>query len=244
MSDTPATIRQRIKHTAKRIRHVKKLLPALVALQKRRRQQLAKLIRPHKPPTRTNPPLDIFGVDYAWGKVPYDALKKAGVKYALRYISHDTGKDLSLAEKRALHARGIKVGLVFETTAKRALAGKDAGAWDARFSRDRCKSLGLADIPVFFAVDWDATDADKPHIAEYLRGAVSVLGRERVGVYGSFYVVGYMASHDVCDYLWQTYAWSGGFEHDQAHVLQYSNSHVIGGLSCDYNHARSLAWAR
>ena len=185
-------IKQRFKHTAARLRKLKRVQQALTVLQRRRRRQLDRL---HKPPTTKNPPLDIFGVDYSKGRVPYDALKRAGV-------------------------------------------------WDARFSRDRCKSLGLADIPVFFAVDWDATDADKPRIAEYLKGAVSVLGRERVGVYGSFYVVGYMASHKVCDYFWQTYAWSGGFEHDQAHVLQYLNGQSIGGLSLDFNHARSLAWAR
>jgi hypothetical protein len=241
------TIQQRFKHTAKRIAHLRKVLPALVQLQKKRRKQLANkppVVAPHKPPTNTNPPLEIFGVDYAWGKVPYDALKKAGVKYALRYISHDAGKDLTVAEKRALHARGIQVGLVFESTSNRALGGESAGRTDARFAKSRCTSLGLNDIPVFFACDWDATDAQKPTIAAYLRGAAGVLGRQRVGVYGSYYVVKHMVDHDVCDYFWQTYAWSGGHVSEQAHVLQYSNAHSIGGLSLDYNKARSLAWAR
>jgi hypothetical protein len=202
---------------------------------------------PPKPPTPPTPgpqPLDIFGVDYAWGKVPYDALKKAGVRFVLRYISHDAGKDLSLVELKALHKRGIKVGLVFETTAQRALSGYSGGQSDATYAKQRCHALGLDDIPVFFACDWDATDAQKPDIAKYLGGAVSVLGHARVGVYGSYYVVKYMVNMKACDWFWQTYAWSGGLIHPDAHVLQYSNGHSIGGLSLDFDHARSLGWAR
>lgn len=244
---TPATIRQRIKHTATRIKWIKKAakpLASLVQLQKQRRQQLARLVSPHKPPTKTNPPLEVFGVDYAWGAVPYDELKRAGVKYALRYISHDFAKDLDTIELRQLRKRGIQVGLVFESTPNRALGGAAAGRSDAIFAKARCRALGLNDIPVFFACDWDATDSQKPAIAAYLQGAAEVLGKSRVGVYGSYYVVHYMVQHDVCAWFWQTYAWSGGLVHDQAHVLQYSNGHHIGGLSLDFNKARSLAWAR
>ena len=245
---TPAEqIKHRIRHTAWRLKKMKLVAAALRQLQKRRRAQLANLppvVKPHKPPTNTNPPLEIFGVDYAWGKVPYDALKRAGVKYALRYISHDFAKDLDTVELRELDKRGIQVGLVFESTANRALGGAAAGRLDATFSKARCRALGLNDIPVFFACDWDATDAQKPTIAAYLRGAAAVMGKSRVGVYGSYYVVKHMVEHDVCDWFWQTYAWSGGLVHNQAHILQYSNGHNIGGLSLDYNKARSLAWAR
>ena len=181
--------------------------------------------------------LAIEGVDYAWGKKPYDQLQKAGFKFAMRYVSFDASKDLSKAELGALHKRGIKVGLVFEAGAKRALQGKQTGTKDAAYCAARTVALGLPNIPVYFAVDWDASDHDKPLIADYLSGAVSALGFQRVGVYGSYYVVRYMAQNQVCRWFWQTYAWSGGLVHPQAHILQYRNGQTVGGLSVDFDKA-------
>jgi hypothetical protein len=49
--------------------------------------------------------------------------------------------------------------------------------------------------------------------------------------------VRYCVNFKVCDWFWQTYAWSGGLVHPDAHILQYSNGHTLAGVSCDYNHA-------
>jgi hypothetical protein len=173
------------------------------------------------------------GLDYAWGKPPYDELKHQGFKFAMRYVSHDPGKDLTLAEKNELWKRGISVGLVFESTSGRARAGSRAGIQDAQHAQASAVHLGLPTIPIYFAVDFDATDVDKPFIASYLGGATKVLGHDRVGVYGGYYVIKYMADQRVCKYFWQTYAWSGGRVHPAAHILQYKNGVRIGGLSCD-----------
>jgi hypothetical protein len=181
--------------------------------------------------------LNVPGIDYAWGTKPYDTFKAQGFKFAMRYLSHDAGKDLSAAERDALWKRGIKVGLVWESTAGRALQGFDAGLADAEFAKQRCNALGLKDIPVYFAVDFDATEAQKPVIAKYLLGAVKALGHTRVGVYGGYYVVKYMHDHAVCRWFWQTYAWSGGHVHAHAHVYQHKNGVSVGGLSCDLNKA-------
>lgn len=215
------------------------------------------VVPPPKPPP-ANPTLSVFGVDYSSpGPRPYDALAKAGVKFVMRYISFDPSKDLTKTELAALHRRGIKVGLVFETTAERALQGHDAGAKDATYAASRAKGYGLAGAPIYFAVDFDATDRQKPVIAAYLTGAVSVLTKARVGVYGSYYVVRYMAQNDVCGLFWQTYAWSGGLVwwaqkltgttvapkghliHPSAHIYQFSNGQRIGGLDVDFNKATS-----
>lgn len=195
-----------------------------------------------KPPSPH--PLTIFGVDYAWGNKPYSSLKAAGVKFAMRYISHDLTKDLLAGELIELHKHGIKVGLVFESGGKRALGGYLAGVQDAGYAKNRTQSLGLGSIPVFFAVDWDATDAQKPAIASYLRGAATILGKHRVGVYGSYHVVRYAAHEGVCDWFWQTYAWSGGLIHGAVHLLQYRNAQSINGLSVDFNKARTLDFTR
>lgn len=183
-------------------------------------------------------PLTVPGVDYAWGAKPYDEFKKAGIKFAMRYISKDPGKDLTAAEKDQLFRRGINVGVVYESTAGRAMSGYSGGRQDALYANARVKALGLDGIPIYFAVDFDATDAQKPTIAAYLTGASAVLGKHRVGVYGGYYVVKHMVDHKICDWFWQTYAWSGGLVHPQTHIYQYRNGVRIGGLSCDLNHGR------
>jgi glycoside hydrolase-like protein len=173
------------------------------------------------------------GIDYAWGTPPYDEFVKQGIVFVMRYISHDTNKDLSDEELTELWKRGIGVGVVFETTATRPLNGYNAGVQDAQLALARCDALGLKDIPVYFAADFDATDRQKPTIGSYLQGAASVLGKNRVGVYGGYYVVKYMSDTSACSWFWQTYAWSGGLVHPSAHILQWKNGVKIGGLSCD-----------
>jgi hypothetical protein len=186
--------------------------------------------------------LTVPGVDYAWANKNYDALKAAGVKFVMRYISHDASKDLTLGEKRELHRRGIKVGVVFEARANRALGGHSAGVSDATYSEARVKALGLPGIPVYFGVDWDVTDAQKPAVADYLAGAASVIGKSRTGVYGGYWVVKYMVEHGVCSWFWQTYAWSGGHIHPEAHIHQFKNGDTIGGMSVDRNHGSTAGF--
>jgi hypothetical protein len=224
----PATIRQRIKHTAARLRHLERVKRALRWLQDKRRKQLA---------AATSHGLTIFGLDYAWGNPQPVLFKRAGVKFVMTYVSHDPSKDPGRAERDALKKAGIKVGLVFESTSGRALAGFDAGKQDAAFAKDRAHVLGLDGMPIYFAVDFDATDAQKPTIARYLEGAVSVLGKSHVGVYGGYHVVKYLVNMKTCDWFWQTYAWSGGAVHPSTHIYQYSNGHSVAGVSCDFNKA-------
>jgi hypothetical protein len=70
----------------------------------------------------------VFGVDYAWGRPGAAALKRAGAKFACRYLSHDTtGKNLTRAEADELSAAGLWLVVVWETTANRALDGRAAG---------------------------------------------------------------------------------------------------------------------
>lgn len=180
------------------------------------------------------------GIDYAWGSKPYDEFVRQGVKFVMRYISHDPSKDLTNAEKAALLKRGIKVGLVFETTTGRALSDRAGGITDARYAKARADALGMKDAPIYFAVDFDAKDIHKPAIHRYLQGAVSVLGHDRVGVYAGYHVIKYVYEHGSCKWLWQTYAWSGGQLHPATHIHQYRNGIRIGGLSADLNDSKTV----
>jgi hypothetical protein len=158
--------------------------------------------------------MSVFGVDYAWGRPGTAALKRAGVKFVCRYLSHDTtGKNLTRSEADQLSGAGIWIVVVWESTAKRALSGHAAGVADAE------------------------TAGQQAAINSYLDGAASVLGRSRVGLYGGYYVVKRSLDAHKATWAWQTYAWSGGHWDSRAHIQQYSNDHVINGVGVDYDRA-------
>jgi hypothetical protein len=91
--------------------------------------------------------------------------------------------------------------------------------------------------PVYFAVDWDASSGQQSAINACLDGAASVLGRDRVGIYGGYGPVSRAPSSGHATWAWQTYAWSGGQWAKGAQLQQYSNGHTLGGVGCDYDRA-------
>lgn len=183
--------------------------------------------------------MSVFGVDYAWGRPGPAALKRAGAHFACRYLSHDgSGKNLDHAEAKGLSDAGIWIVPVWESTAKRALDGHAAGAQDARDAEAQAKACGMpAGRPIYFAADWDATAGDQGAINDYLRGAASVLGAHRVGLYGGYGPISRSFNAGTIAWGWQTYAWSGGQWDSRAQLQQYSNDHLINGVGTDYNRA-------
>lgn len=178
-----------------------------------------------------------FGIDYAWGSPDIAKLKLAGVKFVCRYVSTPgNSKNITKGEVVRYKGAGIALVIVFETVANRALSGKAGGVQDAKSARNQLLNVGLpATTPVYFAVDWDASEAQQPFINSYLKGAASVLGVNNVGVYGGYYVVSRSLSAGVCKYGWQTYAWSGGQWDKNAHIQQYRNGQKLAGVSCDFD---------
>ena len=185
---------------------------------------------------------ELEGVDYSWARPGGAALKAAGKSFAMRYVPYqgDGGKGLKADELADLQANGIAVGLVFESTAGRMLEGYGAGVTDATVSLAAAAMLGFPkDRPIYFACDFDTIPVQLAMIDDYLRGAASVLGIERVGVYGEYDVVDHCLALGTARWFWQTYAWSGGRVHAAAHVLQYSNGQTVAGGEVDL--CRSLA---
>jgi hypothetical protein len=177
------------------------------------------------------------GVDYAWKHPSPAALKAAGIGFACRYLATDTSKALSKAEATALATAGIWSVVVWETTAKRMLAGKLGGVADAKAAAIQAASCGMpASRPIYFAADWDATLGQQTAINAYLDGAASVLGRARVGIYGGYYPVKRALDAGKAAWAWQTRAWSGGQWDQRAHIRQGAYV-TIGGVQCDANTA-------
>jgi hypothetical protein len=154
----------------------------------------------------------------------------------MRYLSTDASKNLSRGEADALAAQGIWSGVVWETTAGRALAGQAAGAADARAAVAQASACGMPGTrPIFFAVDTDTTwSAVRP----YFQGVASVLPPSRIGVYGGIKVVSGAADSGLVAWYWQATAWSAGRWDPRAHIRQLGYI-TIGGVQCDKNESRT-----
>lgn len=179
-----------------------------------------------------------FGIDHSSAPPDPAKLRDAGVDFVCRYVSTPGNpKNIDAAEVVGLHAHGIAVVLVFETTADRALAGYSAGLQDARNARAQAFAIGLFNAPIYFAVDFDVTGKQELAVKDYLRGAARYLGKKKTGVYGGYTIVRAMLDAGVCKYGWQTYAWSRGLWDRRAHIQQYRNGVDFCGISVDYDRA-------
>ena len=181
------------------------------------------------------------GLDYAFYPHPsVAAIKAEGAVFVCRYTSayapsDAQGKNLLAAEKDALLAAGISIVIVAEEDAGRMLGGTSAGVADAAHADAVVHALGMPALPVYFACDFDATTAQQAAINAYLDGAASVIGRNRVGIYGGFYPVKRALDAGKAVYAWQSYAWSGTptLWDGRAQLRQTQNDVKIGGADCD-----------
>ena len=197
-----------------------------------------------KPKPKPKPIVHPEGCDYVSGPTPAQ-LKAAGIKFVMRYLSDgykggdpnkpNNPKDITLAEAKALHAAGVGIGLVFETTANRALGGSIAGRSDAKAARRQATQLGFpAVLPIYYAVDFEASSAELKKVVAYFTGACAFeKSAKLVGVYGGYMTVKTVLDAKVADYAWQTYAWSGGAWDPRAQIQQYENAAKIGSATVD-----------
>jgi hypothetical protein len=122
--------------------------------------------------------------------------ERHGFDFALRYYSHNAGKNLSLVEARALSAAGMQIGVVWETSGTHPgfftlEQGVEDGAAAHRMAVEVIGQPGGSAI--YFAVDYDASQADLDGpVSNYFTGVHAGLfaaggGRQlyQVGVYGS-----------------------------------------------------------
>lgn len=186
----------------------------------------------------------IPGVDYAWSHPGGTALQAAGKQFACRYLSPDSSKNLTKTEANDLAAHGVWSVVVWESTAARAKAGKTAGVADAKTASTQAVAAGMpSSRPIYFAVDFDATAADQTAINAYLDGAASVIGRDRVGIYGGYYPVKRALDAGKATWAWQTIAWSGG-QWDARAVIRQGAQKTLNGVSCDLNTATAADYGQ
>ena len=142
-------------------------------------------------------------------------LKEQGFGFAMRYYSVDPAnkKNLKLPEARALVKAGLKLGVVFEETAKRSLKGRATGVDDAKSAhRTAVNEIGQPpNTPIYFAVDFDAKPQEIATIENYFEGVRDGLAEANggsplytVGVYGSGLVCTELLKKDLVTFSWLT----------------------------------------
>ena len=182
-----------------------------------------------------------LGIDYSWGRPRPSAVVAAGYTFVCRYVSWSTtGKNLTRPEADALRAAGLDIVTNWEYTAAEALDGYSAGVSNAREANRQALACGMPSTrPIYFSVDFDASAAQQPTINAYFDGIASVLGRNRTGAYGGYYVIDRLFDAGKISWGWQTYAWSGGNWDTRAELRQVLNGITVDGADCDRNEARA-----
>lgn len=179
-----------------------------------------------------------LGIDYSWARPTGNAIKAAGYTFACRYLSHDDGKNISVAEANDLRANGIDLVLVYESYANRALGGEAAGLQDGKDAAGQAKAVGYPqNACIYAAVDFDSTEAQQVPIDAYLKAFEAGLsGFYETGVYGSYYVCKRCHDNATAVKYWQTLAWSGGQVYENIHI--YQNGKTDFGNGADVDEAR------
>lgn len=177
------------------------------------------------------------GIDYSWARPGGANIKRAGKEFVVRYLWPDGegGKGLDLGELQDLLANGLEICLVYQAGTNTILGGHSVGVQQAKTAQSEINRLGLpAKSVVYFAADWDASPSEQGAIDDFLNGAASVIGRERVGIYGKADVMQRCMQNKSASWFWQTYAWSRGRVQEGIHLYQYLNGQNLNG-AVDYN---------
>jgi hypothetical protein len=158
-----------------------------------------------------------------------------GYRFVLRYLS-DSWKGLQSGETKILQDVGFQIGSLYERGGDRAgiigANGVSNGADALRIARIHGQPLGSA---IYFAVDYEAFDADMDNIEAYLRAAGSAIPGYQLGVYGSYYVIEAMKARGVCNFFFQTAAWSKGNISSHANIFQSVIDEPKFGIGIDEN---------
>ena len=179
------------------------------------------------------------GGDYSFARPSISELKKAGITFVCRYLSHTPAKNLTLKEAEELSAAGIDIVSIWESTALRATEGHEAGVADAKAALDQQRAVDDPrgrdnGKPIYFAVD---ADVEPKRVIPYFQGVGSVLdvhGAKRVGVYGSAAVCEALKEAGHVQWTWRAnpHGWCG-YPGKGFNIIQELEQ-VLKGVDLDY----------
>lgn len=149
----------------------------------------------------------LLAIDYAWQHPDPAAIRAAGYTAVIRYLSLDPSKDLTATEAAQLHAAGLGIGLIWETTANRALGSTVAGEVDGGLVRQQLQDLGAPPgMPVLANLgDFVASPDQLGAISAYYVAFVSQLQEYAGGAggYGSGWLINQLARQFPTAIWWQ-----------------------------------------
>lgn len=176
-------------------------------------------------------------LDYSWSRPSPQSIVDYPAIGVMRYVGPgNNGRDITTGELASLHDAGLGVGLVYESSANRALSGYDGGCYDAGQAAYYANRLGWpAGLPIYFACDCDVTTSDAyGKVLEYFRGCTT--GQFPARAYGEADVLDATAQNLGFRHGWQpaSTAWSGGRISANASMLQQWP--YVMNDQCDDNH--------
>lgn len=175
------------------------------------------------------------GLDAATILTPHaQKVADAGFFAVGRYL-----KSLTAAEVSAIHAAGLGLWLIYETTADRALGGVEAGRADGGKALAQAQALGApTGTAIYFTVDTDAgrgadTDrdgsADAEEAAEYFVAAkAAVASAYRAGYYADGDVLTILGDRLEFPWLPGAMGWSGSRAYDATGAWAMKQGPQIG----------------
>lgn len=181
-------------------------------------------------------------VDYSFARPNPADLAAAGYVGALRYLAPlPNAKVITGDEIASLHANGLSVGFVWESTATRPRDGYDAGHADAQEANRQADELGVPPtVTIYFAVDFDASASE---VVEYFGGAL-IASKRPIGGYGSFRVVESLLDAQFITKAWQTVAWSRRNHSARAVLYQRADAAANPPPGCDVNEVLQDDWGQ
>jgi hypothetical protein len=169
-------------------------------------------------------------------------LKRAGYTFAGRYYSIDSSKALTSTEAQLLCGAGLLIVSVYEDDGDGGSFSANLGTENAQTAVQQANAVGQpGGSAIYFAVDYDASEADlTANIEPYFRAVQSILQSHdyAIGVYGSGLVCSSILEAGLATYAWlsMSTAWRGSTTFKGWSIRQLSTT-TICTLSVDTDQA-------
>ena len=188
-------------------------------------------------------------LDYSAGVLKASDIKAAGALGAIRYVSDRRpnaqwmlGKPIQLPEARDLYQAGLKIVSNYQFGKQDTadwLGGQAAGVTHAKRGWElHTAAGGPVSAPIYVSIDDNPTPEQyKRQVAPYLRAWESVIGHQRVGVYGNSTTIDWALQDGLGAWFWQhNWGTPKGYVHPEAHLHQFEiDARTVAGVGVDLN---------
>ena len=187
--------------------------------------------------------------DYSAGVLKAADIKAAGALGAIRYVSDRRpnaqwllGKPIQLPEARDLYQAGLKIVSNYQfgkADTADWLGGQSAGVTHAKRGWElHTAAGGPVGAPIYVSIDDNPTrEQYRQQVAPYLRAWESVIGHQRVGIYGNSTTIDWALQDGLGSWFWQ-HVWGTpqGYIHPEAHLHQFEiDARSVAGVGVDLN---------